>query len=119
MDKTEHMTAAEYREMMQGGKKRNKYNAQKTEFNGRTYDSKHEANRAAELELLKKAHEVVKVFYQVPFELPGEIKYIADFVIIWTDGHWTVEDAKGVLTDVYKLKKKLMRERYKVEIQEV
>ena len=52
-----------------------------------------------------------------------EVKYIADFVY-WQSingNEWTfvVEDVKGMKTDVYKLKKKLMLERHGIRIQEV
>ena len=44
--------------------------------------------------------------------------YIADFCYV-KDGNLVVEDAKGVRTEVYKIKKKLMLERYNIRIQEV
>ena len=122
MDKTERMSAAEYREYIKKGLKKNKYNAKKTEFDGRTYDSQRESERAAELKLLQMAGEVVKVYEQAPFSLPGGIIYKADFVILWRDGSWTVEDVKSEITQknqVYIIKKKLMLERYGIEIQEV
>jgi len=113
---TDRMTTAEYRAL---NKKKNKYNAKKTKLDDKTYDSKREANRAAELKILQKAGEIVQIFEQVPFELPAEIIYKADFVILWRDGKWTVEDSKGYQTDVYKLKKKLFFDRYGIEIVEV
>jgi hypothetical protein len=39
----------------------NKYGAKRTEFNGRKYDSKHEAGIAGELELLRRAGQVIKI----------------------------------------------------------
>jgi hypothetical protein len=105
------MSEEEYAEIMKRtGKptekpKRSKYGNVKT--NG--YDSKHEATRAAELQLLVKVGEVAGVLEQVPFLLPGDIKYIADFVILHWDGTFAVEDAKGCRTDVYRIKKKLMK----------
>lgn len=45
--------------------------------------------------------------------------YIADFVYKDKDGNEVVEDVKGFRTDVYKIKKKMMRYRYGIEIQEV
>jgi len=113
------MTVQEYRQMQENIAIKNKYNAKKTKYNDRTYDSQREANRAAEIDLLIKAGEVIQVFYQVPFNLPGDITYKADFVILWRDGHWSVEDAKGAKTDVYKLKKKLMYSTYEILIHEV
>jgi hypothetical protein len=118
-DKTEHMSAAEYRELISGKSlRRNKYNAAKTEFDGKVYDSKKEAARAAELKLLQKAGEIMAFAEQVTFLLPAGVKYIADFVIIGNDLSVTVEDVKGFKTDVYKLKKKLMEEVHGIRIKE-
>ncbi len=124
----DHMSAAEYREYERTGKlparmgaepKPHKYGAKRTEYGGKIYPSRHEANRAAELVLMARAGEVVTVMEQVSFLLPGGHKYIADFVILWPDGHYTVEDAKGVKTPEYKIKRDLMLEKYGIEIQEV
>lgn len=50
------------------------------------------------------------------------VHYIADFVYWKPEGnHWrqVVEDVKGMKTDVYRLKKKLLRWRFGIEIMEV
>jgi hypothetical protein len=121
----DRMTASEYREYRRTGRlpgdkaARSKYGNKKTSLDGTVYDSGREANRAAELKLMVQAREVIIFFEQVPFLLPGGRKYIADFVILWPDGAWTVEDAKGVRTDVYKIKRDLMCETYGIKIVEV
>jgi len=99
--------------------KQSKYHNKKTEYNGDIYDSRREATRAAELDLMVKAGELAAVCRQVPFMLAGGVKYIADFVLIHNDGTWTVEDSKGMKTDVYKIKAKLFKERYGQKIKEV
>lgn len=118
----DRMTADEYQRYLKTGRmpgeKPSKYRNRHTEFNGKTYASQREANRAAELQLMVRAGEIMAVCEQVPFDLPGGIKYIADFVILLPDGTYRVEDAKGVKTDVYKLKKRLMRKKG-IEIVEV
>lgn len=88
--------------------KRPKYGNRRTEVDGKIYDSAREAKRHKELELLWKAGDIHGWAEQVPFLLPGGIKYVADFVILNKDGTWIVEDAKGVRTKDYILKKKLM-----------
>ena len=98
--------------------KQSKYRNKRTEYNGRIYDSKREAQRAAELQLLVKSGDVAAVLEQVAFTLAGGIKYRADFVILGWDGTFTVEDSKGILTKEYRLKKRLMAERG-IEIHEV
>ena len=90
-----------------------KYRAIKT--NG--YASKREAKRAAELKLLAKAGKIQELREQVVFVLAPSVviggrkrpqmKYIADFCYI-ENGKAVIEDVKGVLTAVYKLKRHLM-----------
>jgi hypothetical protein len=50
--------------------------------------------------------------------LERERSYIADFVYM-RDGVKIVEDVKGVRTELYKLKRALMLERYGIRITEV
>lgn len=117
------MTIKEYKEYKRV--KRNKYNAQKTVVDGITFDSKAEAEYYCALKLLKKAGEVKSIELQPEFELlPGEegkrpVKYIADFRVTYSDGKVEIIDVKGVRTDVYKLKKRLVEHKYGIEIKEV
>ena len=96
----------------------------KVELDGKKFDSRKEANRYCELKILQRAGKISDLKLQVPFVLIDKsdkgraIRYIADFVYI-EQGHTVVEDVKGVKTDVYKLKKRLMAERYGIEIVEV
>lgn len=92
-------------------KKPSKYRNKRTEANGKTYDSKKEAARAQELQLLVRSGEIAGVVEQVTFLLAGGVKYRADFVILNWDGSFVVEDVKGILTKEYKIKKRLMAER--------
>ena len=46
------------------------------------------------------------------------IRYIADFTYNDKNGQLIVEDAKGVKTPVYRLKRRMMAERYDIEIKE-
>jgi hypothetical protein len=92
--------------------KANKYHAVKTSYRGRVFASKHEAQVAADYDLMIKAGELLQVFYQVRFPLPGGVVYVADFVLIWADWHVSVVDAKGKRTREYINKKKQFEERY-------
>ena len=102
----------------------NKYHAQKVTIDGKTFDSRKEANRWCELRILERAGMIQDLKTQVPFVLieksqyGREIKYVADFVYT-QEGRKVVEDAKGVRTPVYKLKKRLMAETLGIEIVEV
>jgi restriction endonuclease len=122
------MTAAQYRATLaagQAGKKNpaNKYSAVKTRYeshlNGvRLYDSKKEAQRAMELDLSHKAGEILGWLPQQPkFPLPGGHSYTADFLILLRDGSVRVEDTKGFDTKESNLKRALVSERYKLNIE--
>lgn len=104
--------------------KKSKYRAIKTETNGIMFDSKHEAARYQELRLLEQTGEIENLRLQVPYILIDKskygraIKYVADFVYE-RNGDQIVEDAKGVRTPVYRLKKRMMAEKYGIKIEEV
>jgi len=83
------------------------------------YSSVKEARRAAELRLLERAGKIMGLREQVPYVLiPNQYKgdklleravtYVADFVYEDMAGDTVVEDVKGVRTDAYIIKRKLM-----------
>ena len=98
---------------------KHKFRAIATEVDGIKFPSKKEAKRYNELTLLKKAGELLFFLRQVPFHLPGNIKYICDFVLFWTNGNVTIEDVKGIKTPMYLLKKKQVESLYPIKITEV
>ena len=98
-----------------------KYHNRKT----KGFDSAKEWRRNQELESLQRAGEISELNRQVPFVLmPSytiadettrqgfrtvrEIRYIADFTYRLKDGTRIIEDVKGMQTDVFKLKRKLL-----------
>jgi len=89
-----------------------KYGNQRTEYNGRWYDSIREANYAAKLQILERAGKIKDLKYQHRITLvPADgklrsIVYVADFQYVDVDGIHIV-DAKGFKTQVYRLKKRL------------
>ena len=102
-----------------------KYGNAKVDVDGMRFDSKREAARWRELQLLERAGEISDLRRQVRYELvpklPGErpVDYIADFVYRDKDGNEVVEDVKGVRTPVYVIKRKLMLWRHGIRIREV
>ncbi len=125
--------------------RRRKYGNTKITVDGIQFDSKREAARYQELKLLERAGVISFLQRQTKFQLipdqhapsnavytkgprkgqrkPGkllehECSYIADFCYI-QNGETVVEDAKGYRTEVYRIKKKLMLERYGIQIKEV
>lgn len=105
-----------------------KYKNKKSEYKGIKFDSKREMLRYIVLDDMQNKGEIEDLQLQVPFilippfELNGKkykgMKYIADFTYK-KDGKVVVEDVKGMRTDVYKIKKKLMAYVHKIEIKEV
>ena len=98
-----------------------KYHNRKT----KGFDSAKEWRRNQELEALQRAGEISELNRQVPFVLmPSytiadettrqgfrtvrEIRYIADFTYRLKDGTRIIEDVKGMQTDVFKIKRKLL-----------
>jgi hypothetical protein len=95
-----------------------KYHNRKVTRDGETFDSVKEYRRFCELRLLEKAGAVTDLQRQVKFELipaqriDGKVveracSYVADFVYM-ENGQQVVEDAKGMRTQEYRLKRKLM-----------
>jgi hypothetical protein len=97
---------------------KHKFHAIPTEYDGIKFASKKEAKRYKELLLLKKAGDILFFLRQVPFHLPGNVKYLCDFVIFWANGEVTFEDVKGIKTPMYILKKKQVESLYPLEITE-
>jgi hypothetical protein len=98
---------------------RSKYRAKRTVVDGINFDSKKEAKRYMDLKSLRESGEVAWFLMQVPFRLPGNTTYRADFLVFWKDGRVTVEDVKGFRTEVYKLKKRQVEDLYPITITEV
>ena len=101
--------------------KRRKYGNTPTTRDGRTFDSKHEAEVYDELMLLTKSGDLLGVYCQHPFRLPGGVVYRADFVALLPGGKYRVIDAKSEATQkdrVYRLKKRQMRECLGITIEE-
>lgn len=104
--------------------KRSKYGNVHTEYKGRMYHSAKEAEYAQFLDAMRRAkHEkdrVVRVEPQVPYKLAVNgvlvCKYYLDFKVTYADGRIEHVDVKGVKTDVYKLKKKLMKACHGIDI---
>lgn len=95
---------------LQTGLRHNKYHNQRTESWGKFFASKKEANYYSELLIQKlaknKSQRVEKIELQPKFKFPMGFSYVADFRVIYSDGHEEIIDVKGVETDVFKLKKK-------------
>jgi hypothetical protein len=111
--------------------KRNKYNARKTVYNGRAYDSAKEANYRQLLDLAKKATnkaaKVTEIQEQVRYNIEvAGIKicaYVLDFKVTYATGLVRYIDVKGYKKGtayrMFQLKKSLMKAVYNITVEEV
>jgi len=101
---------------------RNKYNARKVHIDGLTFDSLAEHRRWCELTLLRDNGLIAGLtpHDRFPLYVNGVLvcHYEADFVYA-ENNRMVVEDVKGMKTDIYRLKKKMMRACWGVEIREI
>lgn len=97
----------------------NKYGAQRTEYNGRKYDSKYEAGVAGELDLRLRAGDILEVIPQFKIEATAyrsdgtaafTVRHKVDFRIQLKDGSYELVEAKGQETDDYKWRRKFLEE---------
>ena len=120
MKGTETISVEQFRQMNAGTKqpKKSKYNAVKVDFNGIKFDTKRDQERYCDFKMMENAKQITGLQHQVPFILEGST-YIADFVYFdYETKAFVVEDTKGFRTQVYKMKKKAMFERYGIKIKE-
>lgn len=111
------------------GNTKSKYHSKKQTIDGYVFASQREAQRYLELKILERAGEITDLKLQKRFELipsqriDGKVVerpcyYVCDFAYL-EGGKQVIEDAKGMKTEVYKIKKKLMLYKYGITIKEV
>ena len=104
--------------------KRHKYGAKPVTIDGHRFPSQAEGRRYEELKLLRDNGAIKGLELQPRYKIRiGGIHvttYVADFRYVDIEtGETVVEDVKGFVTDVYKLKKKLVKAVHGIEIQEI
>ena len=106
------MSADEYRKILSSSTK-SKYNNQKTTIDSITFDSKAEARRYGELQILQKSGEIKGFGRQPSFVIDDSgSRYRPDFIVCGKNNELWVEDVKGMETPVFKLKKRRWEENY-------
>jgi hypothetical protein len=109
--------------------KPSKYRNEPTIVNGIKFDSLREAARYRRLKEMEEAGLIGELQLQVSFVLAGAVifadgtkkralRYVADFTYV-EGGAYVVEDVKGMLTDMYKVKRHLMKAILGIDIREV
>ena len=106
------------------GKADNKFGAKSyTDEDGRFHASRAEGSRWHELKLMHRAGLISNLIHQPKFDLTvnGHVicRYIADAEYLDADGNRIVEDTKGVITPVYRIKRKLMTALHGITITEI
>lgn len=138
MTQKHQMSSADFRRM---DKKPSKYRNEKVKVNGLVFDSQKEYRRYLQLGMMQKTGIISDLERQVSYTLVDtiwqpvigkkgqplkrqkcvqkSITYVADFRYKDENGNTVVEDVKGMLTEVYRIKKKLLRSLFGIEIKEV
>ena len=100
----------------------NKYKAVRTTIDNIEFASKREAQRYADLKLLERAKKISALTLQPKYTVAINgihcFNYFADFSYL-EDGERVTEDAKGMRTDAYKIKKRCVEAAYGIKIREV
>jgi hypothetical protein len=100
-----------------------KYGNTRAMYRGRAYDSKAEMKYAMLLDAEVANGRVANWQSQYPLPIFHNgidiCTYYADFRVQYADGHVEFVDVKGVRTDIYRLKKKLVRAFHGIIIKEV
>ena len=127
---------------MSMAKRKSKYGNKKVAYDGMEFDSKKEMYRYIRLKSMQEEGLISDLRMQVPFEIipavyeeetiqlktkdktvtkcvQRAVYYLADFVYRDKEGNEVVEDAKGMRTEKYLLKKKMMRAFLGITIKEV
>lgn len=101
-----------------------KYGAQPTVVDGIRFDSKAEANYYQRLKLRVDAGQVEFFLRQTPLHLPGNTRYVLDFLEFQpcTCGGCSCQrqrfvDVKGVQTQMFRLKKRQVEDLYPITIE--
>ena len=100
---------------------KHKFNAVRTEYNGRKYPSKLEARYSKYLDSLKEEGKILFFLEQVPFRLPGNIVYRLDFIEFWAPvdddaGDIVFTETKGRMTPDAQIKIKQTEDIYNIKV---
>jgi hypothetical protein len=104
-----------------------KYKAKKAIVDGITFASQAEAKRYIDLKMLEKAGYIKDLILQPSYILAPSVvlngrkkpalKYIADFAYTDDKGlNYTVEDVKGMMTPLFRVKQHLMKSVHEIDV---
>jgi hypothetical protein len=100
-----------------GRRPRHKFGAISCERDGKKFPSKLERSYYDKLQILQKTGEIVFFLRQIPFDLPGKVRYVCDFQVFYANGEVSFVDTKGKDTPLSQAKRKMVEDLYPVTIE--
>lgn len=101
----------------QRARSRHKFGAVRCERDGKKFPSKLEARYYDKLRTLQNCGQVLFFLRQIPFDLPGNIRYVCDFQVFYSNGDISFVDTKGKDTALSQTKRKMVEELYPITIE--
>lgn len=95
---------------------KHKFGAKRCTVDDIKFPSKLEARFFCQLKLRKQAGDVIFFLRQCPFHLPGDVKYLVDFVVFLANGDIEFIDTKGKDTPLSLAKRKMVEDLYPIKI---
>lgn len=95
---------------------RHKFGAVSCERDQKKFPSRLERRYYDQLKCREKSGEVVFFLRQIPFDLPGNVRYVCDFQVFLADGTVEFIDTKGRDTAMSIAKRKIVEDLYPVKI---
>lgn len=83
---------------------------------GIRFSSKKESRYYQDLLLAQRSGDLLFFLRQTPIHLPGNIRYVVDFVEFWKNNEVRFVDVKGFKTATYRLKKAQVEALYPIKI---
>jgi len=96
---------------------RHKFKAKPSEEDSIRFASKKERAYYQGLKLRQKSGEVLFFLRQAPFHLPGNVRFVVDFIEFWSDGTVHFIDVKGFDTPLGKIKRKQVMDIYPIKVE--
>lgn len=93
-----------------------KFKAKPVKDDGQHFSSRLEWRYYKQLQMRQKTGDIVFFLKQVPFHLPGNIRYVVDFVEFLSSGEIIFTEVKGMMTALAKLKIAQVEELYPIKI---
>jgi len=98
---------------------KHKFHATQVETDGIKFSSKLESRYYSYIKDMQLSGEILFFLRQVPFHLPGNVIYRADFMLFYADGNVEIWECKGFDTPEWLIKKKIVESIYPIEIKVV